>query len=87
MPPKERERLEFEFTHNGRIYYFDNYYITEDGKYVCRCDLTATNYYGNKEVMLICCKIALDAYLESKEQAERDVKQEICKVLGVYKEN
>ena len=85
MPPKELKPCKFEFTHNGKHYVFDTYHIydyyTDDC--VCSCDLTATNYYGNEEVMLICCKIALDAYVEGYAEGKCDAKREIRKALGL----
>ena len=84
MPPKELEPCKFEFTHKGKHYVFDNYYICDsDNHYVCTCDLTATNYYGNEEVMLICCKNVLDAYFEGITEGQRQNRQAIRKALGL----
>lgn len=84
MPPKELKPCKFEFTHNQKRYTFDTYRIYDSNDdYVCLCDLTATNYYGNEEVMLICCKIALDAYFEGQEDGNIDAKTEIRKMLGL----
>lgn len=69
---KKREPFEFEFTYESKLYYFDTYVIYKDGKYVCRCDLTATEYYGNKLVTLLCCKVALEAYYKGKEVGENN---------------
>ena len=85
MPPKELKPCKFEFTHNGKRYRFDNFCIYDyyTDVCVCYCDLTATNYYGNEEVMLICCKIALDAYDEGYVEGKCDAKREIRKTLGL----
>lgn len=84
MPSKELKACAFKFMHNQKIYYFDNYYICDsNGDFVCRCDLTATNYYGNEEVMIICCKIALNAYFEGHADGKIDGKREIRNALGI----
>ena len=88
MPPKELKLCNFKFTHNKKRYMFDIDRIYDsDNRYVCRCDLTATNYYGNEEIMLICCKIALDAYLEGQKygkiDGEFDAKRKIREALGL----
>lgn len=76
MPIKKREPFEFEFTYAGEIYYFATYMIYKDGDYICRCDLTATEYYGNELVTLICCKVALEAYYQGKKAGKEEYKQE-----------
>ena len=85
MPPKELKPCTFIFSHNQKRYLFRSSCIydayTDD--YVCLCDLTATNYYGNEEVMLICCKIALDAYFEGQADGKIDAKREIRNALGI----
>ena len=84
MPPKELKACMFKFTHNKKTYFFNTYRIYDSNdNYVCRCDLTATNYYGNEEVMRICCEIALDAYFEGHDEGEIYAKTEIRKSLGL----
>ena len=84
MPTKELKPCKFEFTHKQKRYVFDAYYICDsENCYVCTCDLTATNYYGNEEIMLICCKMALDAYFEGIEEGKRENRREIRTALGL----
>jgi hypothetical protein len=84
MPPKELKACAFKFMHNQKIYYCDTYRIYDsNGDYVCICDLTATNYYGDEEVMLICCKIALNAYFEGHAEGCIDAKAEMRRALGL----
>lgn len=84
MPLKKLEPCIFEFTHNQKHYVFDTYRIYDsDDNFVCLCDLTATNYYNNEEVMLICCKIALDAYFNGHDEGQIYAKTEMRKSLGL----
>ena len=81
MPVKEREPFEFSFQHNGQNYHFQDYYITQNGFRICYCDLTATEYHGNKLVTLLCCKVALDAYYAGIEDGKAEHKQEVSATL------
>lgn len=81
MPVKKREPFAFEFTYRGEIYYFDSYMIYKDGDYICRCDLTATEYYGNELVTLICCKVALEAYYQGKSVGKDEHTQQVGEML------
>lgn len=85
MPPKELKPCTLIFSHNQKRYRFDGSciydYYTDD--YVCRCDLTATNYYGNEEVMLICCKNGLDTYFQGYADGKIDAKRKIREALGL----
>ena len=85
MPPKELKPCTFIFSHNQKRYFFRSscIYDAETDDYICQCDLTVTNYYGNEEVMIICCKIALDAYVEGITEGQRQNRQAIREALGL----
>ena len=62
MPIKRRKLFAFPFQYEGIDYYYDTCRIFCEGSLVCNCDLTETEYYGDKTITLICCQIALRAY-------------------------
>ena len=62
MPVKKREPFAFNFEYKGKTYRFATYVLYREDEYICDVDLTATEYYGNKEITLMCCKIAIEAY-------------------------
>lgn len=62
MPVKKRESFAFNFEYKGKYYRFATYVLYREDEYICNVDLTATEYYGNKEITLMCCKIAIEAY-------------------------
>jgi hypothetical protein len=81
MPVKKREPFMFNFKHNGEEYFFNTYKIFKKSRYICDCDLTATDYYGNELVTLICCKAALEAYYTGKVVGKDEYKQEVSETL------
>lgn len=87
MPPIALKPFAFTFQYDGETYYFETFKIFKNGKYICHCDLTATKYYGDELVTLICCKIALKAYyygvLNGKHQHMQEVSETFKNLLGL----
>ena len=81
MPIKKREPFTFVFQYKGEKYYFNSFTILKDGEYICHCDLTATEYYGNEQITLLCCRVALDAYYAGKADGKIEHKQEVSVTL------
>jgi hypothetical protein len=82
MPIKKLAQFRFTFQHKGETYQFWDYYITNKGKHICYCDLTATKYYGDESIALLCCKIAIDAYNAGKTDGKLEHRKEIA---GTFK--
>lgn len=82
MPPKRLAQFRFTFQYKGETYQFWDYYITNNGKHICYCDLTGTEYYGNESLALLCCKIAIDAYNAGKTDGKLEHRKEIA---GTFK--
>lgn len=81
MPVKKGEPYTLNFAYKGKIYHLDTFRIFKKGKYICNCDLTATDYYGNELVTRLCCQVALDAYYAGKVDGKAEHKQEVGSVI------
>ena len=82
MPPKEYEPYVFTFTYEQETYLLNSFRIYDsNNKYICDCDLSVTKYYGNQEITLLCCRIALDAYYAGKADGKTEHKKEVGSVI------
>ena len=75
MPVKKREPFAFRFKYKGEEYYFATSVLYKGDEYICDVDLTATEYYGNKTITLICCQIAIEAHHSGVQNGEEEFKQ------------
>ena len=64
MPTKEIEQITVNFIYNDKIYHLRTADIVDhSGKFICKCDLTGTIFYGDHDVMRGIAKICLTSYL------------------------
>ena len=85
MPTSNHRRdIEFQFKYEDADYYFDGLNIeTEEGLFICRCDITAFDMEYNEKNLRICCKLRLDAYFTGYSAGKRAKLSEIQQVLGI----
>ena len=85
MPTSNHRRdIEFQFKYEGTDYYFDGLNIeTEEGLFVCKCDITAFDMEYNELNLKICCLVSLDAYFTGYSAGKRAKLSEIQQVLGI----
>lgn len=89
MPTKETEQITVNFIYNDKIYYLKTTDIyNHDGKYICKCDLTGTVFYGNHDAMRFIAKVCLISYLngfdEGKVSGAVQVQNTIKEALGIH---
>lgn len=88
MPTKEIENICIEFEYEGRNFTLDKYKIYDYyGNYLCSCDFTGTNVYGNLELMEFVAKMCIKAYLsgfhDGEDQGREDIQKSIKRILGL----
>ena len=81
MPVKEIEKIVIKFTFDGEEYELHKYLIYKGDMLVCAADLTGTEYYGDKDIMLLCCKVALKAYYNGIKSGIKEHKLHVSKTL------
>ena len=88
MPIKEVENIYIEFKYEDKEFTLDKYRIYDSyGNYICMCDFTGTNYYGNKELMEFSAKMCVKAYLsgfhDGEEFGKEDLQKSFKRILGL----
>lgn len=88
MPIKDVENIVIEFKYEDKEFTLDKYRIYDSyGNYICMCDFTGTNYYGNAELMEFAAKMCVKAYLsgfhDGKDFGREDLQKSIKRILGL----
>lgn len=89
MPTKEIEQITVNFIYNDKIYHLRTTDIVDhSGKFICKCDLTGTIFYGDHDAMRGIAKICLTSYLngfiEGQNAGAVAVQNKIKEALGIY---